>query len=340
MARGSRSSDWQVMRRCLAIICRVQRGPCDWRALVEAVCAVDGPEAYGEVTGATLHRRVQNDLQRIREHLLIEIGFSHQAGGYVIRDIWLPLLDLPDDDLLTLAWLERVFDLQSPQHDEVQGLIDRLRSYLDPQRRGMLDRQSRSVQLELIRRDDEEICPTLLERLGHALTHRQRIEFDYLSPTYADGVPRRHRVDPQHCWFDTTRGHFYLQGWCHYSEGPSGREDCADYRTFRLGRISNLAILPDKLPPTLPPARRYAVIYELAAEIARGGVSRHAHIDIHSIERQPDDSALVHGTTESVFWATQELIHYRHRCRVLGGAELLHEMRRTVRKMSELYESE
>ena len=340
MARGSRSSDWQVMRRCLAIICRVQRGPCDWHALVEAVCSVEGQEAYGEPGGAALQRRVQNDLHRIREHLLIEIGYSRQEGGYVIRDTWLPLLDMPDGDLLTLAWLERVFDLQSPQHDEVQGLIDRLRSYLDPTRRGMLARQSRSVQIELTRRDDENICPVLLERLGQALTHRQRIEFDYLSPTYADGVPRRHRVDPQHCWFDAAYGHFYLQGWCHHSDGPEGRQDCGDYRTFRLGRISNLAILPDKLPPTLPPARRYEVIYELAAEIARGGVSRHAHIETLGVEERPDGSALVRGTTESVFWATQELIHYQHRCRVLGGPELLLEMRRTVRKMTQLYDSE
>ena len=84
-------------------------------------------------------------------------------------------------------------------------------------------------------------------------------------------MPRRHLVDPQHCWFDTAYGHFYLRGWCHYREGPAGREECSDYRTFRLGRIGNLTVLPDKLPPTLPPARRYEVSYELAAEIARGG---------------------------------------------------------------------
>ena len=84
MGRGSRSSDWQVMRRCLAIICRVQRGPCNWHALVEAVCSVEGAEAYGETSGAALQRRVQNDLHRIRENLLVEINFSRQAGGYVI----------------------------------------------------------------------------------------------------------------------------------------------------------------------------------------------------------------------------------------------------------------
>jgi hypothetical protein len=45
----------------------------------------------------------------------------------------------------------------------------------------------------------------------------------------------------------------------------------------------------------------------------------------------------VRGTTDSVFWAIQALMHYRHNCRVLGGPEMLREMRATVQKMAEIY---
>jgi len=37
MPRGKRESHWLVIRRCLAIVRRVQRGPACWEELVEAV---------------------------------------------------------------------------------------------------------------------------------------------------------------------------------------------------------------------------------------------------------------------------------------------------------------
>ncbi len=39
-------SQWLVIRRCLAIVRRVQRGPTGWRGLVEAVLAEVGADAY------------------------------------------------------------------------------------------------------------------------------------------------------------------------------------------------------------------------------------------------------------------------------------------------------
>ena len=73
MARGKREGQWQVVRRCLAIVRRVQRGPASREELVEAVLAREGADAYGGTTGRALQRRVENDLQRIREHMLIEV---------------------------------------------------------------------------------------------------------------------------------------------------------------------------------------------------------------------------------------------------------------------------
>ena len=99
MSPGRRESEWLVIRRCLAIIQRAQRGPAGRDELIEAVLAQEGPEAYGETKGDALRRRLENDLQRIRENLMVDLRFDHQAGGYAIRDTWLPLLDLPDDEL-------------------------------------------------------------------------------------------------------------------------------------------------------------------------------------------------------------------------------------------------
>jgi predicted DNA-binding transcriptional regulator YafY len=341
MSRGSRESHWRVTRRCLAILGRAQRGPASWEELVQAVLDQEGQDAYGGTEGRALRRRLENDLQRIREHLWVDLYFSRQEGGYVIRDTWRPLLDLPDEDLATIAWLEQTFDHDSPQHDEVHALLGRLRLYLAPERKAKIERHRTALVMDLRQRDEDKIAPAVWKGLTRARAQRQRVEFYYLSPQHEDGVPRRHVVDPyEPPHFDTVRGHYYLRGWCHYIVGPLGRQEVGDYLDYRLGRMSDLQVLPNRLPPFPPPARRYSVVYELTPQVARLGITRHPRIEIETVERRDDESVVVHGTTDSVFWAIQTLMHYRYQCRVLGGPEMLREMRATVQKMAEMYAEE
>jgi predicted DNA-binding transcriptional regulator YafY len=338
MSRGRRESQWLVMRRCLAIIHRAQRSPASQGELIQAVLDQEESDAYGEIEDEALQRRFENDLRRIRDKLMVDLYFDQQAGGYVIKDTWLPLLDLPDEDLATIAWLEQTFGHDSPQHDEVHALLGRLRSYLAPERRAKIERHRTALVMDLGQRDEDKISATVWQGLTQALTQRQRVEFHYLSPQYEEGVPRRHVVDPyEPPYFDTVRGHYYLRGWCRYIVSPLGQQEAGQYIYYRLGRMSDLQVLPNKLPPFPPPARRYSVVYELTPQVARLGITHHPRIEIEAKERRDDGSVLVRGTTDSVFWAIQSLMHYRHNCRVLGGPEMLREMRATVQKMAEIY---
>lgn len=172
---------------------------------------------------------------------------------------------------------------------------------------------------------------------GGRCAGRRRVEFEYRSPQQSDQAPRRHVVDPWARYFDTARGHYYLRGWCHWSEGPKGRRPQNRYYVYRLGRIAGLQLRPEKLPPFPPPARRFAVEYELSAQVARLGVSRQQGIEIAAVEARPDGSALVRGQCDDPFLAVQALLHYGPNCRVLGGPEVLERMRVTVRLMAEAY---
>jgi len=80
---GKRSSVWLVARRCAIILERVRRGPPpSWRDLLEAVEQIV-PGAYGRATGRALHRRVANDLARLRKYYAVQVTYSRNAGGYV-----------------------------------------------------------------------------------------------------------------------------------------------------------------------------------------------------------------------------------------------------------------
>lgn len=340
MARGPRESQWLVLRRCLAIIRRVQQGPTDWRGLVEAVLTAE-PEAYGprqEEAGPDL---LYDDLARIRQNLGIEIKADPRTKEYAIVDTALPLLDLPDQDLATIAWLEQTFHPHSPQHEAVWSLLERLRFYLASDRRRVIEQQRTALIVELGPLDEDQILPEVEAALMEALVRRRRVELEYISAEDESGQPRRHVADfyepPR---FEASLGHYYLLGWCHYRVGPEGRSEVNAYRAYRLGRIRQVKLLPNHLQPSPPLAKTYQVMYVLTPTVARQGVTRRRWIDIKSIDRHADGSATVSGTTDTLFFAMQELLHYRYHCQVLGGPELLAEMQETVKKMAASYNSE
>jgi predicted DNA-binding transcriptional regulator YafY len=314
------------MHRCLAIIRRVQRGPASRDDLLRVMRRVEQPARLDALDCAemeALRRRLEKDLGRIRERLLVDVYYDDQVDGYVIKDTWRPLLDLPDEDLETMAWLGEAFDHRSPKHDQVHSLLRRLRLFLDPERVAVIEQARTALEIDLRQRDEDEIRPEVWEKLTKAFMNRQQVELVYLSPAHEEHEARRHVVEPyQPYYFDTTRGHYYLRAYCRRVDGPHGTWHAERYITYRLGRILEANVLPTKLSPVAPSSPRYRVVYELAPEVARLGVTQQRAIEVETVERRDDGSVMVHGETESVFWAVQALLHYGAQCRVVGGAEV------------------
>jgi len=46
----------------------------------------------------------------------------------------------------------------------------------------------------------------------------------------------------------------------------------------------------------------------------------------------------VRGSTDDLFWTARTLLHYGPNCKVLGGREVLREMKQVVKDMAKLYE--
>lgn len=333
-------SPWLAARRCRAILLRLQQGPATKQELIRAVCEKEGDESYGATTGKTLDKRFRGDLKRLEDHFYVKINYSKGEGGYVL--VWRerPLLDLPDPHIKTLAYLSDMFQSDSPHAQEVHQLIDLLIDWLPDDRKLMFKRlggQQPTAELRL--RDSEEIAQDVWDKVQEAWQAKQELQFDYLSSQHNDGILRQHHIQPWDLYF-SDRGHWQLRGYCLFNDGPNGPWHPNDYINYRVSRIvsGSVAILPRKLPGVRPFGRPKEAIFELAPAIARFGVSIRKELHEEPKIRVMDEGWVrVEGKTLDVFNLSRNLLYYGRYCRVLGGPELLAEMRKLARELNEIY---
>ena len=329
-----------VFRRCLVLLHRLQAGPAGKQELIEAVLSQMDQEAYGgDVSARALNKRFEADKKRLFDLFGVTLRYRRGDNVYEIQEVWEPLLNLPDESLTAMAFLQSTFSPAAPQSEQVQDFLSLLQTYLPPDRQRSLEQQRTALAVEWGQRDSDLIPPQIEETLNRALLEHRLIVFDYHSPAQADRKPRRHTVEPWRRYFDSVRGHYYLRGFCRAVAGPSGVWQARRYFAYRLGRISNLEVLPQRLPPFPPPARTDRFSYRLGAEIARlGDVTQHPGITILQTETQPDEGILIHAETDDVWRATRSLLHYGANCQVLPGSRVYHELRETLKKMAESYD--
>jgi predicted DNA-binding transcriptional regulator YafY len=339
--RQAPEAHWFVLARCLVLLRRIQRGPVKKRQLMNHVQLVLGEEAYGDLGSRAATARFENDKVRLRERLGIDLVYSREDGGYVIRSTERPLLDIANEHLETLAFLADTFQPGSPHAPQVQALIDTLIRWLGPDRRRTFERlRGIAPDMELRLRDSDEIAPDVWTAVLEAYNAGQQLRFYYISSHYEDGLPRQNVVEPWQLSFDTARGHYYLRAYCLWRRGPDGVTEPRAYRHYRVGRIQagSAVVMPTKLPPFPRSAPRYEVVYELAPEIARLGVSHQPGL-VGEQHTKPiaNGWTLVTGQTENIFLLARNLLYYGAKCRVLGGSELLREMRQVAVGLAEFY---
>lgn len=336
-----RESSWLALRRCWAILVRLQRGPASRAELIAAVVATEGREAYGSVTSELLSKRFEADKRRLHEHLGVHVQYDKQARGYVITEHEHPLHDLPDSHLQTLTFLADTFKPDSPYADDVQDLYHTLKSRLPPERQHMLDRARGLLGIDLQQRDSDPIPANIWETVQMAYRQKQQLSFDYIASRHSENIARQHVVEPWDFYFDTERGHYYLRGFCLFNDGPEGAWKPFQYISYRLGRIvpGSAEILPTKLPPHPRRPHRFQAIYELAPAIARFGVSRRPELLNPPQTFQLDNGWVrVEGHTDDIFRLARSLLYYGPNCRVLGGKELLGEICKIVKELANYYQ--
>jgi predicted DNA-binding transcriptional regulator YafY len=188
-----------------------------------------------EVSRATLKR----DLAHLRERLNAPIVFDRDAGGYryeknaVGPRFQLPGLWFSADEILALLTMHQMLealDAGGLLGPHIKPLMERLTKAL-----GSEEAPAKEVlkRVKLLPSQQRRVALKWFELVGRALMTRRRLEIDYFT-RYRNERSKR-EVSPQRLVH--YRGNWYLDAWCHRSEGV---------RMFSLDSIENARLLDAK----------------------------------------------------------------------------------------------
>jgi len=242
-----------------------------------------------EVSRATLKR----DLAHLRERLNAPIVFDRDAGGYryeknaVGPRFQLPGLWFSADEILALMTMHQMLDaldaggLLGPH---IKPLTERLSKAL-----GSDAAPAKEVlrRVRLLPSQQRRVALKWFELVGKALMTRRRLEIDYFT-RYRNERSKR-EVSPQRLVH--YRGNWYLDAWCHKSEGV---------RMFSLDSIDNARLLD-------APAKEVS-LKQIDEETARGyGIYRGTKLAWATLVFSP----------EAARWVRSEIWHDQQQGREL-----------------------
>ncbi|MEZ4867298.1 MAG: WYL domain-containing protein [Caldilineaceae bacterium] len=333
-------ADHLPFQRSLALLRRLQSSAADRETLAEFVTIACDPDAYPDLMTKAQQKRLENDLQRLRD---LGVATDYYEGEYHLQSYGdFSPVGLPEESLETLAFLGETFSPGAPHSEAVQQLLRIITDWLPTNQRDSIPMRRQRLRMDLRRRDDDQIDPRVQVAIDRATSQRRLLRFAYLSPGQADGIPRIHTVQPWETFYDPVRHHLYLDGYRVLVSGPFGEWNKATWQRYRLGRIQleGIEVLPDKFPAIPPKRPRYALEYWLAPEIARlGEITRHFDA---MVVGQTDEQGWVQvtATTDDLFRAVRLLLGYGPNCKVTGGSEARREMVALVEAMAKVYGEE
>lgn len=331
---NARQSQWLVITRCLALLRRLMQGDATAEDLIAVMREYE--DYVREYSDEQLRDKMEKDIKRLRESLQHDIRYLRAEKAYRLEKLGHPLIDLPNEALRALAFLEQTFSATTILYrDEVMNLLNFIRAALPEARAEQVGRIRGLLEIELSTRDSKAIDPDVRDKLSLACSAHHEIEFLYLSSQHEDGIPRRHRVEPYRFYLESTRRHYILDAYQLEISEP--------YQMFpnrmgqyRVERINDLKVLPKRFVPRQLHAEGKEIIYRLAPSIARLRDIT-PHIPNSKIEYLPDGSAEVYAVSCNLFNDVRRLLYYGANCRVLGGKEALQEMKKLVQGLSLVY---
>lgn len=333
--KGKKESSWRVMNRCFDILLRLMRGRTHTREIRYIIYEDTCDER--QITDKALQRLFEEDKKRLEDWFKVDMQYNRSTSEYELIHIGRPLIDLSNDAVRGLAFLEQTFSDDSvPMALDVRSFINTVVMLLPYKRLKELEKQRGLLEMELGTRDIDNVADDVMEAVKTSVSERRQLEFDYMASRNEDGILRRHLVEPIRYFFETERKHYYLEFfWIQSSSPHKGTQDQRrKIGRFRMERMSNPIVLPKHFPANQRiPTKE--LVYELKPIAARLGVTKHFP-DMQVFHRD-DGSAKVVVASRDLFFDLRTLLYYGPNCRVIGGDDAVREMQQIVKDLYKGY---
>lgn len=333
-----RGSEWLSLRRCLAIVRRLQMGSARPAELVAYVSKTVGERAY-PLSASARDKAFKRDRENLRKRLGVDFSYSASLGIYTLIDAG-PLLKLhlSDTSLRAIYLLSQSFDGHVGEHSNIQTFLQEIFSYLSADIKVKLEAPEMGMNLDILQDvDPNHISKIVWEKVQKSVRGHRKLTFNYISPAYEDRQKRLHQVVPIRIQYQS--GHWYLRAYRLLRRDANGEEDRQEvHLKYRLSYIQDDEKLSVSaaIAPTPPEAPRYAVHYRLLPPLSKGIVSEHFY-EMTSIAL-PDGSIEIRGYCDDPWEAGRLFLAYGEFCIVLGGDEVKGWMDKTILKMLENYQ--
>lgn len=330
---AKRGSEWVSFLRVLAILKRLMEGPATNEELIRSVLETVGADAYPSASSARKHA-FKHDRDNLKKRLGVDHVWDPKTQLYILNDAGpYGRVALSPPMLRALSILSRQYDNAVGDLAGVRDLVQQIIGWLPPETRIQIESASEEFTLDFEQDvDRSEIPMRVWETANRALNQRRKLTFNYLSPRRADRKPVFHELAPYQIRFQD--GHWYLRGYS-LNTGLQGEFPFLRFRMSYILDDERLRVSPTKVETRHRQPPRFLVHYRLAPEIGRGEIS-HRFAEMQ-ITRNDDGSAEVRAVTDDVWDAARTLLAYGEACIVLGGSDLLREMRRRVEGMARNY---
>jgi proteasome accessory factor C len=334
---------WMPLKRCLAIMRRLQTGPASKEELMRAVRELV-PNAYTTGGDDARRKRFERDMDKLRYELGVVADYNRQEGHYLLRDPGDLLgVALSPGALRGLAFLLSTFAPPSAASDQARPLLEAIQSLLPAGQLRRLEGHDSELKIDLRHLDEGDISAQVWSAVQRAAAERHVLQFNYLSPYRDPPACRTHVVEPYRLKFQ--EGHWFLQAYClrwirREPLSPAGREH-AGWLAYRLSRIleDDLEVWPDKFPADQRRRRLVPLEYRLGPVLHRGGVSaRFEDMQVSAVEA--DGWVTVSARTDDLFTARRILLAYGENCQVLAPPQLRREIGAAARRMAGFYPDE
>ncbi len=333
-----RGSEWLSLRRCLAIVRRLQMGSAKPSELTAYVSKTVGERSY-PMSATAREKAFKRDRENLRRRLGVEFSYSASNGTYTLVDAG-PLLRLylSETSLRAIYLLSQSFGGHVGEHSNIQTLLNEIFLYLSADTKVRLETPDTGMGLDLLQDvDPNHISKRVWETAQRAIRGHRKLTFNYISPTYEDRQKRLHQVVPIRIQYQS--GHWYLPAYRLLRRDENGEEDRQEvHLKYRLSYIQDdeKLIISTTVVPSPPEAEKYLVHYRLLPPLSRGIISEHFYN--MTTTTLPDGSVEIKGYCDDPWEAGRLFLTYGEYCIVLGGDEVRAWMDKTIANLIKNYQ--